>query len=123
MTDCCPDSPRQALETLLLPDLFRCLSDPVRLQVLGRLAFSGQAMTVTEVADCCGVHLSGVSRHLSQLRSAGLAKSTKQGREVRYQLSCDDLVVLLRGLAEALERCQAQCEDTSKTKTTRETDL
>ena len=43
----------------------------LRLALLGRLAMAREPLTVTEVADCCGVHLSGVSRHLKMLHGAG----------------------------------------------------
>ncbi len=98
-----------ALEAHLRPELFRALADPVRVALISRLALSAGPKTVTEVSDCCGVHLSGVSRHLTQLRAAGVVEATKAGREVRYTLDCEGLVELLRGLAEALENCRAVC--------------
>ena len=67
------------------------------------------AMTVTEAAECCGVHLSGVSRHLAVLRNAGIVEARKHGREVRYSLDCGALALLLRDLADSLDRCQAVC--------------
>lgn len=91
------------LSEFLRPELFRCLADPVRLQVLARLAHAAGPATVTEVAECCGVHLSGVSRHLSQLRDAGVVEAQKQGREVRYHLCRPELVRYFRTLADLLE--------------------
>ena len=87
----------------LAPELFRSLADPVRLQVVARLALSRDPMTVSEVQGCCGVHLSGVSRHLKTLREAGVVEANKVGREVRYRLIHDQLVGRLRGLADLLE--------------------
>lgn len=91
------------LDALLLPDFFRSLADPVRLQVVSRLALAGAPLTVTEVQECCGVHLSGVSRHLRQLREAGVVTSEKSGRTVRYTLCHETLIRHLRGIADALE--------------------
>jgi len=104
-TDCL--SP--ALETYLDPELFRALADPTRLALLARLARSQGPTTVTEASSCCGVHLSGVSRHLKMLHDAGLLLLERDGREVRYRLDCGALAGTLRGLATALERCQAEC--------------
>ena len=93
----------------LRPEIFKALSDESRLAVLGRLAVADGPVTVTEVADCCGVHLSGVSRHLSILRAAGLVTSNKRGREVLYSLQADVLTKTLRDLADAIESCRARC--------------
>ena len=90
--------------------IFRALGDETRLAVLSRLAVTPGAQTVTEVASCCGVHISGVSRHLRQLQDAGLVSSERSGREVRYRLQCSELASMLRGLADALDRCLAICD-------------
>ena len=108
-TSALPEECRSALEDHLRPELFRALCDPNRLALVARLAVASGPMTVTETADCCGVHLSGVSRHLTMLREAGVVRAEKQGREVRYELDCDALAAALRGAAEALESCRAAC--------------
>ena len=89
--------------------MFRALGDPTRLTLLARLATTPGASTVTELSSCCGVHLSGVSRHLKILHDAGLVGAERQGREVRYRLDCLALSEVLRGMAEALEQCHASC--------------
>ncbi len=104
-----PAACAEALERHLRPELFRALCDSTRLAVLGRLATAARPLTVTEVSGCCGVHLSGVSRHLAILREAGVVQAEKQGREVRYALDCALLAGALRGLADALEQCRAAC--------------
>ena len=104
-----PPACAEALERHLRPDLFRALCDPTRLAVLGRLAVAARPLTVTEVAGCCGVHLSGVSRHLATLREVGVVLAEKEGREVRYALDCAEIGRALRGLADALDECRAAC--------------
>lgn len=96
-------------DELVEPALFRALGDSTRLALLGRLAVAREPLTVTEVASCCGVHLSGVSRHLKMLHAAGLVAVERQGREVRYQLRCAVLSSALRSMADALDRCAAAC--------------
>jgi len=88
-----------------LTEFFGALADPTRLEVVMRLAGSSRPQTVTEITGCCGVHISGVSRHLAKLRQAGLVSSEKVGREVRYTLNTSDLSALLRRVADKLERC------------------
>ena len=104
-----PDDCRTALGDELRPELFRALCDPNRLTLVARLATASHPLTVTEAGTCCGVHISGVSRHLAMLRDAGVLKATKQGREVRYELDTGELVAGLRRLADALESCRAVC--------------
>jgi DNA-binding transcriptional ArsR family regulator len=93
------------LETYLRPDFFRALADPTRLAVLARLACAKGPLTVTEVAGCCGVHLSGVSRHLAALHAAGIVRVERAGREALYRLDAKALADTLRGFADALEEC------------------
>ena len=101
LTNCCP-----GLKEHLQPELFRALGDPTRLVLLTRLAIASEPATVNRLADCCGVHLSGVSRHLALLRDAGVVDSEKQGREVLYSLNRKQLTGTLRGLADAIDTCK-----------------
>lgn len=98
------DEARRALDGVLASGLFKALADPTRVAVLGAL-LDGDEATVGEVARCCPVDLSVVSRHLGVLRDAGVVGSEKRGREVRYQLDVATLVDALRRLADSLERC------------------
>ncbi len=96
---CCPQ-----LVEALDPRLFQALGDENRLMLLCRLVAASEGQTVTELAGCCGVHISGVSRHLAQLRDAGVVVAQKTGREVRYELQRDLLVSILRTIADGLEK-------------------
>jgi len=96
-----------ALSKSLRPDLFRALGDPMRVALVVRLACASGPQTVTEVSSCCGIHLSGISRHLAMLRDAGVVHVEKHGREARYRVDAAELAGALRALADALERCQA----------------
>ncbi len=94
-----------ALKQWLSPGLFRALGDPNRLAILVALSEGGRERTVSEVASCCPVDLSVVSRHLRTLREAGVLEARKQGKEVLYRVRFDALVAILRNLADALEGC------------------
>ncbi len=104
-----PGASIDVLTPYLKPDMFRALGDPTRLTLLARLATASAALTVTELSSCCGVHLSGVSRHLKILHDAALVHAERQGREVRYRLDCPGLSQALRGMADALDQCHASC--------------
>ena len=83
--------------------LFRALGEPNRVRLLSELAASGEARTMGEVAECCSVDLSVVSRHLGILREAGVVNSRKEGRRVFFELDRKHLVAALRGMADCLE--------------------
>lgn len=107
-----PATPKQAaaccgpLDTLLDPGLFKALCDPTRASLLACIAKCGRSCSVGEVAECCSVDVSVVSRHLTMLAQAGLLESTKKGRTVSYSVRYADLARSLRSLADAIEDCR-----------------
>ena len=104
-------SPRQALgrcaplDGLLETGLFKALGDKTRVQLLGCLAKCGRACSVGEMAECCAVDLSVVSRHLAVLREAGVITCEKRGKEVWCTVQTGEVAQILRDLADALDAC------------------
>jgi ArsR family transcriptional regulator len=96
---------RRPVDQALQPDFFKALSDPTRLKLLACLAKCGRACLVREVAECCDVDLSVVSRHLATLERAGILESSKEGRDVSYRVRFEELVALFRNIADAMEQC------------------
>ena len=98
---------RQAadLEALLSPELLRALCDPRRIALLCDLVRGGRARTVSDLASCCPIDLSVVSRHLGVLRDAGLIACERRGREVLCSVDAKAIVRTLRGIADAIEGC------------------
>ena len=95
----------QPVDELLDPELFKSLCDPTRLTLLACLAKCGRACSVSEVAQCCSVDLSVVSRHLAMLEKAGVLEAAKEGRTVFYEVRYRQLSETLRALADAIEAC------------------
>lgn len=87
------------------PALFKALCDPTRVSMLICLARCQCALTVSQVAACCTVDLSVVSRHLATLREAGVLESEKRGKEVYYRVRPGALVTALRAVADEVEAC------------------
>jgi ArsR family transcriptional regulator len=106
-----PATPKQAaaccrpIDELLKPELFKALGDATRVSLLACLAKCGRACSVGEVADCCAVDLSVVSRHLALLESAGVLEAEKKGRAVFYRVRFAEVCKTLRALAESIEEC------------------
>ncbi|NUQ68839.1 MAG: winged helix-turn-helix transcriptional regulator [Phycisphaerales bacterium] len=107
-----PATPRHAaaccgpLDERLDPLLFRALADPTRVILVACIAKCGRACSVGEVAECCEVDLSVVSRHLALLARAGVLEATKHGRAMRYRVCYAHLVRSFRSLAAALDECR-----------------
>lgn len=108
-----PRSPRHAarvrrpIDSALSADLFRALGDPTRLTLLACLAKCARPCSVTEVADCCSVDLSVVSRHLAILARAGVLASERRAKTVHYTVRYTDLAASLRAMADAVDACIA----------------
>lgn len=99
-SSCC-----RPVDGLLDPILFKALGDPTRVRMLACLIKCGRECSVGEVAQCCSVDLSVVSRHLQALARAGLLESHKSGRTVSYSVRYASLCRTLRDLADAIEAC------------------
>src|ERR1700761_5903426 len=66
------------------PDtLFRALGDPTRRALYERMA-SGGEQTVHALTARAGVSQPAVSKHLAVLKSAGLVRDRREGRETHY---------------------------------------
>lgn len=96
---------RRDIDRCLDADLFKALSDPTRLSILACLAKCGRPCSVTEMAACCSVDLSVVSRHLLVLARAGALDTRKEGRTVLYSVRHAALAAQLHALGDAIEAC------------------
>lgn len=93
--------PKQALFEQLAV-IARALGSAARLELLDFLA-QGER-NVEELAQTAGLSVANTSKHLQQLKSAGLVEARREGKHIRYRLSDDralDAVRVLRILAEA----------------------
>ena len=95
---------------------FWALSDPVRLEILERIAERSE-VTVSRLAAVLPITRQAVARHLRTLEEAGLVNGFHEGREYRYRVDTgplDDAGRWLRGRAasweDALERLKRHVE-------------
>jgi DNA-binding transcriptional ArsR family regulator len=70
--------------------VFAALADPTRRAVLRAVA-TGEADTATEIAASLPISRQAVAKHLTQLASAGLVASRREGRETRYTVTPEPL--------------------------------
>jgi DNA-binding transcriptional ArsR family regulator len=75
------------------PDLFRVLGDPTRRTLFERLSKGGEH-TVHALTEGAGVSQPAVSKHLAVLKSAGMVRDRREGRETHYSAQPGALVPL-----------------------------
>jgi ArsR family transcriptional regulator len=65
--------------------ILKAMAHPARLFIIDELSRSGQRC-VCELTEMIGTDMSTVSRHLSQLKNAGIVEDEKRGQMVYYRL-------------------------------------
>ncbi len=68
-------------------DLYKALSDKMRIRIMRVLCQANQELCVCEIMDSLNESQYNVSRHLKILKNSGLIQERKQGRWVFYSLS------------------------------------
>ena len=96
----------------LQADVLKTLASPRRLEILHRLAEG--PCEVGRLAEELGLSQPNVSQHLAVLRAAGVVEAERDGREVRYRLADDDVIVacsIMRGVLQRRIRRLAGLSD------------
>lgn len=75
-------------------DLFKVLSDETRLKVAFALT-QEESLCVCDMAHIIGSSTATASHHLRHLRSIGLARSSKKGKQVYYSLDDEHVKTLI----------------------------
>ena len=70
--------------------IFAALGDDVRLSLVARLS-SGVPLSIRQLSEALPITRQAVTKHLRVLEHAGLAKSTKTGREQMWVLQGESL--------------------------------
>jgi ArsR family transcriptional regulator len=65
--------------------IIKALAHPARLMIVDELAQKGERC-VCELTEMVGSDMSTVSRHLAQLKQAGLLEDEKRGKMIFYRL-------------------------------------
>ncbi len=78
--------------------VFSALADPTRQQLIDWLV-AEETGTATEFAARLPISRQAVARHLSELEVAGLVRSARLGKELRYSLDPRPLVDAMQWLA------------------------
>lgn len=88
--------------------MFKALSDPTRMKMAAYLD-QGEELCVCDVAILTGQSIATTSHHLRLMKSLGIAKSRKEGKNVFYSLTDHHIRILIRMTQEHLR--EEDCHD------------
>lgn len=101
--DCEPTTQPDPEVLIATGDLLRALAAPVRIAIVLELMRS--ELCVHQLVDSLGVTQPLVSQHLRVLKSAGVVRGERNGREIVYRLVDDHLAhIVVDAVAHAAER-------------------
>lgn len=102
-----PSSPKKTLYGHLAR-VAKALSSPGRLELLEALAQGERSVEV--LAKAIGMSIANTSHHLQSLRAGGLVCSRREGLQIIYSLTDNDIPLLLSNLGRIAERQVAEVE-------------
>ena len=77
--------------------IFKALAHPTRLYLLDKIYF--EPMCVSDLMEGLDADVSTVSKHLLELKRAGIVEDTKKGKKVYYKLSMPCVLEMLNCVA------------------------
>jgi ArsR family transcriptional regulator len=92
-------------------EVLKAMAHPTRVYIVDAIATEG-ALCVSEITERIGADTSTVSRHLAQLKHAGVLFDRKEGTTVYYDLTCNCISDFMNGL-EAVIRARHERETQS----------
>ncbi|WP_029408689.1 metalloregulator ArsR/SmtB family transcription factor [Thiomicrorhabdus sp. Milos-T2] len=99
-----------------ITQLFKALSDPIRLRILN-LLITKDSFCVCEIVDILGIGQSTISRHLAYLKNSGLVESWREGVWMHYSLIKENMTIIeMENLKLQLEQCDSIIEDNKRLK-------
>jgi ArsR family transcriptional regulator len=93
------DAPAMDEIDILQAEIMRTLAHPRRIRIIHRLA--GGPVEVGRIALDLGISQPNASQHLAVMRSLGVVRAERAGREVHYRLADPEIVAacdLMRGV-------------------------
>ncbi|MGP3989185.1 ArsR/SmtB family transcription factor [Streptomyces sp. 3N207] len=90
-----------ATEAIRMVEVLRALADPVRLEIIQRLAMAGEE-SCNAIGGDLDVHQTTLSHHYRVLREAGVTWTTVKGRSRLVRIRRDDLDALFPGLLDSV---------------------
>lgn len=80
-------------------ELFKSISHPVRLCILEMLLRNNK-INVTDMQCCIEVSQSTISQHIAKLKAAGIIKGEREGVEIYYSISNEQIKKIIKLILE-----------------------
>jgi DNA-binding transcriptional ArsR family regulator len=74
-----------------MAELLKCIAHPMRLEII-ELLEKYQRLCVSDIVERIQVEQSVISHHLTKLKDKGILKSSREGKNVFYEISMDNLM-------------------------------
>lgn len=105
----------QQVDVLFNHEIFKVLSQPIRIEILKVLAVGGPS-DIQTIAANFSKDRSVISKHLKQMYEAGLLIKTKESRNIIYQVDGMEFLHKLEDVVDQLKSVLAfSCEDLFET--------
>ncbi|GEM_PF-3308041 len=105
----------QQVDVLFNHEIFKVLSQPIRIEILKVLAVGGPS-DIQTIAENFSKDRSVISKHLKQMYEAGLLIKTKESRNIIYQVDGMEFLHKLEDVVDQLKSVLAfSCEDLFET--------
>lgn len=88
--------------------IIKAMAHPTRLFIVDELAKSGERC-VCELTEMVGADMSTVSKHLAQLKAAGIVEDDKRGSQVYYRLRVKCILNFF-ACVESVLKCNASAQ-------------
>lgn len=88
--------------------IIKAMAHPTRLFIVDELAKSGERC-VCELTEMVGADMSTVSKHLAQLKAAGIVEDDKRGSQVYYRLRVKCILNFF-ACVESVMQCNANAQ-------------
>jgi len=82
-------------------EVLKTIGHPIRLQII-ELLDETESMSVAELQDALQIEQSLLSHHLTKMKSTGVLSSSRNGRNIYYQLKLNEVSKILD--------CMKNCE-------------
>ncbi|WPC43723.1 helix-turn-helix domain-containing protein [Clostridium sp. JS66] len=100
------------LDTLLMQEFFKILTEPIRIELIKYLAINGPS-DISTIASNFTQDRSVISKHLKMMNKAGILILTKSSRHSIYQVDGIEILLKMESMVEAMKTLlKYTCKDT-----------
>ncbi len=100
----------EKIDSLIEEDIFKVLSEPVRLNIIKYLVINGES-DISTISKSFTQDRSVISRHLMVMEKAGILNKSKESRYVVYSFNGKEFLQKLESLVDAVRYLVNSCDE------------